>query len=244
MHVLAVANQKGGVGKTTSAAVMATLLSRQGHRIHLVDMDPQASLTASFGQQDAGSGLYDALKTRKALPTVRLNERLSLTPSSVDLARGESEFISEPGREYFLRESLAKTELSGETLVIVDCPPSLGVLGVNCLTAADKLVVAVQPGGFELQALARLQETVSLLQERINERLTIVGVVLTNVNQRRLITSQIREEIEKHYSVLGRVRADAQLLYATTEGRMLEHAGSHALEDYGRVVARLKRLLR
>jgi len=243
MHVIAIGNQKGGVGKTTTAAVLAVLLSRQSRRVHVIDLDPQASLTASLGQHDETGQLYLALKERTALPVVTLNDYLTLTPSSIDLARGESEFIGEAGREYLLRESLEKTGLPNDTIVLIDCPPSLGVLGINCFTAADKLLVVVQPGGFELQALARLSETVGVLRQRINERLEILGAVLTNVNQRRLITSQIRDEIKKHYRVLGAIRTDAQLLYATTEGRILGHTSSNGLHDYGRVVARLKELL-
>lgn len=240
MHVLAVGNQKGGVAKTTSAAALAVVLSREGRPVHLIDMDPQANLTAAFGQSDAEGTLYQALKQRSPLPLVRLSENLTLTPSSIDLARGESEFLGEPGREYMLKTCLEKTELPEGTVVIIDCPPSLAVLATNCFTAAECLVVPVKPGGFELRAIAQLTEVVRVLKERVNRGLEIVGAILTDCQARRAITPQIESEVGQFYKVLGQVRSDSKLLYATTEGGMLDLKRSMALEDYEGVVSRLK----
>lgn len=244
MQVLAVGNQKGGTSKTTTAAVLAVLLSRRGVPVHVVDMDPQASLTSALGRHDEEGGLFLSLAERKPLSVVRLTEHLTLTPSSVDLARGETEFLSEPGRESILQVCLEKTDLPKEGIVILDSPPSLGVLALNCLTATDQLLVAVQPGGFEVQAMARLQQSVAILKERVNPRLKIVGVVLTNCHVRRSITEQVRAELGRLYPVLGMVRTDAKLLYATTEGTLLNLKNSRALEDYSVVVEKLKTRLR
>lgn len=240
MHVLAVGNQKGGVAKTTSAAALAVVLSREGRAVHLIDMDPQANLTAAFGQSDPEGTLYQALKQRSPLPLVRLGDNLTLTPSSIDLARGESEFLGEPGREYMLKTCLEKTELPEGTVVIIDCPPSLAVLATNCFTAAECLVVPVKPGGFELRAIAQLTEVVRVLKERVNRGLQIVGAILTDCQARRAITPQIESEVGQFYKVLGQVRSDSKLLYATTEGGMLDLKRSTALEDYEGVVSRLK----
>jgi chromosome partitioning protein len=242
MHVLAVGNQKGGVAKTTSAAALGVILSREGRSVHLVDMDPQANLTAAFGQTDPEGLLYQAMKNRSPLPVVPLGEKLTLTPASIDLARGESEFLGEPGREYLLKTCLERTELpNGEgTVVIIDCPPSLAVLATNCFTAAESLIVPVKPGGFELRAIAQLTEVVRVLKERVNRRLQIVGAILTDCQSRRAITPQIETEVGQFYPVLGQVRSDSKLLYATTEGGMLDLKRSLALEDYERVVNRLK----
>ncbi len=240
MHVLAVGNQKGGVAKTTSAAALGVVLSREGRPVHLVDMDPQANLTAAFGQTDPEGLLYQAMKNRGPLPLVRLGENLTLTPSSIDLARGESEFLGEPGREYMLKTCLEKTELPEGTVVIIDCPPSLAVLATNCFTAAESLVVPVKPGGFELRAIAQLTEVVRVLKERVNRELQIVGAILTDCQARRAITPQIEAEVGQFYRVLGQVRSDSKLLYATTNGGMLDLKRSTALEDYENVVNRLK----
>jgi chromosome partitioning protein len=239
MNVLAIGNQKGGTAKTTTAAALAVLLSRTGQPVHVIDMDPQASLTAAFGQNDSEGLLYQAMSQRLALPVVRLSEHLTLTPSSIDLAKGESQFVSETAREYLLKSCLEKTELGKETAIIIDSPPSLGVLSVNCLSAARALAVVVQPGGFELRALAHLEQAVQLLKERVNPALTIVGAIMTNCQTRRTINEQVREEVRRLYTDLGQVRSDAKLLYATTEGSILQLKVSNAMDDYAEVLNRL-----
>jgi chromosome partitioning protein len=202
-------------------------------------MDPQASLTAAFGQEDPEGQLYQAMSQRAALPVVRLSDTLTITPSSIDLAKGESQFVSETAREYLLKSCLDKTELGQGTTVIIDSPPSLGVLAVNCLAAARGLAVVVQPGGFELRALAHLEQVVQILKDRVNPVLAIVGAIMTNCQTRRSINEQVREEVRRHYTDLGQVRSDAKLLYATTEGSILDLKASSALDDYGQVLTRL-----
>src|SRR4051812_39499024 len=115
MRVLAIGNQKGGVAKTTTAAVLGMLLSRAGHRVHLIDMDPQASLTSTFGRRDDDGYLYDAMSNRKPLLVVPLEDRLTLTPSSIDLGQGEYEFLAQHGREFMLKSCLERTDLPDGT---------------------------------------------------------------------------------------------------------------------------------
>ena len=243
MNIIAIANQKGGTAKTTTAAALGVLLAQAGIRTHLIDMDPQASLTTAFGKHDPLGKLYEALSTESALPVVGIAENLTLTPSSIDLSRGEAQFIAQPGREYILQVCLEATELPKHTTIILDCPPSLGVLSINCLAAASQICVAVQPGGFELRTLVHLDETLNILRQRINPRLAVTGAVITNCHLRRAITQEIRTEVARHYRVLGQVRAEARLLYATTAGKVYHLTRSKALEDYRRVVARLKEVL-
>ena len=237
--IIGIANQKGGTAKTTTAAALSVLLARSGQPVHMVDMDPQASLTAAFGISDTEGRLYEAMTLRKALPVERIRDNLTLTPSSIDLARGESQFVAETAREYLLRSCLDKSDIDEDATVIIDSPPSLGVLAVNCLTAAQGLVVVVQPGGFELRALAHLEEVIRILRERVNPELGILGTVLTNCHARRSITAQVETELARLYPVLGRVRSEAALLYATTEGRILDLTKSAALDDYAVVLERL-----
>lgn len=239
MHVLAVGNQKGGVAKTTSAAALGAILSRQGRTVHLVDMDPQANLSEAFGYEDPDGVLFQALKSRGPLPVVRLSETLTLTPSSIDLARAETEFLGEPGREYMLKTCLEKTDLPADAVVIIDCPPSLAVLATNCFTATEALLVPMKPGGFELRAVGHLTEVVRILKERVNPSLRIVGVVLTEAKKRRAITPQVIEEVGRVYPVLGVIPEDADLVYATTGGTTLKLKRSSALEAYKEVVNRL-----
>ena len=240
MNIIAISNQKGGTAKTTTAAAFAVLLSRAGFRVHLVDSDPQASLTMAFGLTEPEGLLYQAMCRRGPLPVVTLSDRLSISPCSIDLSRGETQFISEAGREYILQNCLEKTELDEDTTVILDCPPSLGVLSIGCLTAARYACVVVQPGGFELRTLVHLDETVRMLNERVNPGLTVIGAVLTNCHQRRLITEEVCREVAQHWPVLGQVRADARLLYATTSGKVHHLTRSNALQDYAAVVGKLR----
>lgn len=239
MNVLVIGNQKGGTAKTTTAAALAVLLSRAGQAVHVIDMDPQASLTSAFGHADSEGLLYQAMTQRGPLPVVKLTDTLTMTPSSIDLARGESQFVSETAREYLLKTCLEKTEIGEGTTVIIDSPPSLGVLAVNCLAAARALAVVVQPGGFELRALAHLEQVVHLLKERVNPGLVIGGAIMTNCQTRRSINDQVREEVRRHYTDLGQVRSDSKLLYATTAGSILDLKVSNAMDDYGSVLNRL-----
>ena len=243
MNVIAISNQKGGTAKTTTAAALAVLLSRGGIRVHLVDSDPQASLTTAFGLSDANGLLYEAMCRRGPLPVVTLSENLSISPSSIDLSKGETQFIAEAGREYILRDCLETTDLGDDATVILDCPPSLGVLSIGCLTAANFACVVVQPGGFELRTLVHLDETVRMLRERVNPELSVIGAVLTNCHLRRLITEEVHREVSKYWPVLGQVRADARLLYATTSGKVHHLTRSNAFEDYASVTKRLRETL-
>ncbi len=243
MKILAVVNQKGGVGKTTSTAALGVLLARQGRAVHLIDMDHQADLTAAFGQTDPEGRLYEALQKREALPVVPIDEHLTLTPSSIDLAQGETQFVAAVGREYLLRTSLGKARLSDDTLVLIDCPPSLGILTSNCLAVADALIVVVKPGGFEMRAFATLEELVKTYREQVNPKLGIAGAILTEVHPRRSINEVVEAEIGSLYPVFGRVRAESEMMYATSESRILKLTRSKALDDYAAAVEKLKEVL-
>lgn len=243
LKILAIANQKGGTAKTTTTAALAVLLSRDGLPIHMVDMDPQASLTRAFGLADPTDRLYTALADRAGLPMDSICENLTMTPSTVELCRAETELLMEPGREFFLRTCLEKTRLPEEGLVLLDCPPSLGVLAVNCMAAAGGLITVVQPGGFELHALVHLHMTIDAVQQRVNPELRVLGAIITNAHRRRKITGLVEAEVHRVYPVLGTVRSDARLLTATSSGTLHRLTTSKALEDYAQVANRLRSFL-
>lgn len=243
MKIIAITNQKGGTAKTTTAAALAVLLARRGTPTHLVDMDPQASLTRAFGLTDETDGLYHALTDRAGLPVKTVSQNLTITPSSIELGRAETELMGETGREFFLRTCLEKTALSDNAVVLLDCPPSLGVLSINCLTTADGMIAVVQPGGFELHALAHLHVTTQAIRERVNRDLHILGAIITNAHRRRKITGQVEGEVARLYPLLGTIRADARLLYATTAGTIHRLTTSKALDDYATVVEQLEPVL-
>jgi chromosome partitioning protein len=240
MKTIAIANQKGGTAKTTTAAALGVLLSRAGIHVHMVDMDPQSSLTQAFGCRDAEDRLYNALTSRAGLPIDELSPTLTLSPSSVELGRAETELMTEPGREYYLRTCLQNTDLPDDAVVLFDCPPSLGLLAVNCMAAAGGMIAPVQPGGFELHALAHLHMTVETIRERLQPDLCILGAVVANAHLRRAITDQVRDEVDRLHPVLGVVRTDARMLYATSSGAMLRLNRSRALEDYAAVAEQLE----
>ena len=244
MQILAVVNQKGGVGKTTTTAALGVILARQGRGVHLVDMDHQADLTSAFGVEDTSGLLYEALAKRTALPVEAVSDRLTLTPSSIDLARGETQFVAEVGREYLLKNCLAKSKLPDDLTVLIDCPPSLGILTSNCLAVATALLEVVKPGGFEMRAVATLEELVKTYREQVNPGLTIAGVIMTEVHPRRAINDVVEEEISRLYPVLGRIRAESELMYATSEGRILKLNRSKALEDYEAVAVKLGEVMK
>lgn len=243
MKIIAIVNQKGGTAKTTTAAALAVVLARAGTPTHLVDVDPQASLSRAFGVVDESDGFYHALTDRAGLPARTVFRGLTLTPSTIELGRAETELLNETGREFFLRTSLEKTGLPNDTVVLLDCPPSLGVLAVNCLTTAGGMIAVVQPGGFELHALAHLHLTIRAIQERVNPDLHVLGAVITNAHRRRKITEQVRAEVGRLYPVLGTIRADARLLYATTAGAIQRLNASKALDDYANVIEQLRPVL-
>jgi chromosome partitioning protein len=243
MKIIAVVNQKGGTAKTTTAAAIAVLLSREGTSVHLVDLDPQASLSRAFGISDSTDRLYNALTDRAELPCQPIAPNLTISPSTMELSRAETELLSEPGREHFLRVCLEKTALSPDTVVILDSPPSLGVLAVNCLAVAGGLIAVVQPGGFELHALVHLWMTIEAVQERVHRDLHVLGAVITNAHRRRAITEQVLHELERLCPVLGVVRSDARLLRATSDGKVHRCPNSNAMRDYAEVVQRLRQVL-
>jgi len=244
MPVVAIANQKGGVQKTTTAVSLAVLSARQyGIKTHLIDMDPQANAGHSFGIEEGEGALFHALYNRSNLSIVPINDLLSITPASIDLASAETKFAEKISREFLLKNCIDQTpELTNDTLIIIDCPPSLGVLSVNSLSAADGVLVPVQPGGFEIRGLGYLMQVVSELKEFANPTLEILGAILTNCNLRRAINATIRKEIEAHFEVLGMVKIDASLAYALSAGNIYTHTGS-AFSDYEHITSSLLTIL-
>lgn len=232
MKTIAIANQKGGTAKTTSTAAIGVQLSRRGVPTHLIDMDPQADLSSAFGIRDSDDLLFRAIDKQSSLPIVSIAENLTISPSSLALLRAETEFLSRPSREFVLRMSLHMTSLPENLVILIDCPPSLGVLSVASLVAADGLCVVVQPGGFELQTLVHLGQTADLLREYVNPNLKSVGAIVTNSHRRRAITDQVTQELQSQYDVLGVVRADARIVYATTAGSLHKLTRSTAMDDY------------
>jgi chromosome partitioning protein len=181
MRRIAVINQKGGVGKTTTAVNLAAALARNGERVCVLDLDPQAHATTHFGVEPDGDrpSIYDVLVRGRALADVRreAGDNLALITSDINLAAAEVELAGVVGREVILREALAQDAESYDYL-FMDCAPSLGVLTINALAAADEVFIPLQPHFFALHGLSKLLETTALVGRRINPGLRVTGVVV------------------------------------------------------------------
>jgi len=200
--VYALANQKGGVGKTTTAVNLAACVAEAGYDTLLVDIDPQANATIALGiAKDAPRTVYDVLIGDATLDEVVMPttiERLSLAPAGPDLAGATVELPRTSGSEVRLREALGDVR-DKYAFTLLDCPPSLGPLTVNALVAADRVIVPVQAEYFALEGLAGLLDTLSLVQRDLNPRLTVAGMLLTMYDGRTKLSQQVVSEVREHF---------------------------------------------
>jgi len=202
-RVFAIANQKGGVGKTTTAINLAACLAEAGERSLVVDLDPQANATSGLGERANGTSsidLLDGVPLRElAKPTRFAN--LDLVPAKPDLAGTAAELSRRPDAEHYLAEALAGAN-GDYAFVFVDCPPSLGPLTVNALAAADRVIVPLQAEYYALEGLAQLVRSVDVIRARLNPRLAITGVVLTMVDRRTRLAADVDAEVRRHFGNL------------------------------------------
>jgi chromosome partitioning protein len=203
VRVIAVANQKGGVGKTTTAVNLSACLATLGPQVLLIDGDPQGNSTSGLGV-DKGNVkrcIYDCLVNDIPMEEVIIKtnvENLSLLPATIQLAGAEVELVSVLSRENMLKRSLEKVKYRYD-FVIIDCPPSLGLLTVNALTAASSVLVPIQCEFYALEGLSQLMKTVGLVQKNLNTSLQLEGVVLTMFDARTNLSIQVVDEVKNHF---------------------------------------------
>ena len=203
-RVVAVANQKGGVGKTTTSVNLAASLAFVGIDVLLIDTDPQCNSTSGLGVEQGGGAqgsLYDVYAGRKALAdVVRPTEvdNLSIVPASVDLLAVEIEMVNMDGRENVLKEALS-VMAGNYRYILIDCPPSLGLLTLNAMVAAESVMVPMQCEYYALEGLGNLTRTLQLVRGSFNPALEIEGIVLTMYDARNTLSRQVGQEIRNHF---------------------------------------------
>jgi chromosome partitioning protein len=201
-HIIAFANHKGGVGKTTSVANIGAALNQKGQRVLLVDLDAQQNLTSCFLPDEKVEALevsvYDALVDKKPLPVIPLKDGLSLVPSGIELARAEIDLSQKLAREQLLKRLLQPME-KGYDFILLDCPPSLGIITTNALTAAEALYIPLTAEALPLKGLKMLQAVVDEVKEGVNLKLSLSGVFVTRYNTRKSLNNMVLKTIAEKY---------------------------------------------
>lgn len=256
MRIIAVMNQKGGVGKTTSSVNLAAGLARQGRKVCVIDLDPQAHASLHLGVDLAGNvnSIYQVFAGAKPFHEIvqMVSQNLWLAPADLDLAATELELVDAPGREFVLREALKQGETSHRfDYIVMDCPPSLGVLTINALSAAGEVVIPLQPHFFALQGLSKLFETTALVTRRLNRNLKVSGVILCLYETGTRLAGDVTDDLQLFLRESDgdtpwaqakvfetRVRRNIKLAEAPSHGKSIfdYEPGSSGAQDYQNLV--------
>ena len=257
MRTIAIINQKGGVGKTTTAVNLSAALAEAGKKVWLIDLDPQAhaSLHLGFGMQEQYLSTYDVLTDQVSLDEVRhqVEDNLWLSPSHIDLAAAEMELAGAVGREIILRDKMADVAEEFD-YIIFDCPPSLGVLTLNALTTADEVYLPLQPHFLALHGLSKLLRTIELVARRLNQNLRLTSVVYCLYDSGTRLANEVISNVEDFfedqrnsgnshwsgtYSFDTRIRRNIRLAEAPSYGQSIfDYANnSNGAQDYRSLAA-------
>jgi chromosome partitioning protein len=256
MRSIAVMNQKGGVGKTTTAVNLSAALAESGKRVCVVDLDPQAHASLHLGVtvRDGQPSIYDVLAGEHSFAQVRqqVGENMWLVPAHLDLAAAEVELATTNGREVILRDKLATDDATFDYLVI-DCPPSLGILTINALTMAREVFLPLQPHFLALHGLSKLLRTIEIVSQRLNPGLRLTGVLLCMYDANTRLASEVSEDVTAFFdrerkpgciwsdarAFTTRIRRNVRLAEAPSFGQsILQYApSSNGAEDYRQVAA-------
>lgn len=235
-RIISVANNKGGIGKTTSAINIGAGLQRQGKRVLLIDSDPQANMSQSLRITNQDGNLYRAIRGEIPLVPLEILPGLDAIPSTLDLSGAEIELAGETGREYILKE-LIEPLRSHYSYILIDTPPSLGILTVNALVASQEVIIPLQAEYLATQGLTKLMEIVEKIQKRLNKELRIGGVFITQYDSRKILNRDVLEFIKTYferYLLKTKIRDNIALAEAPAQGLDIFRYSpkSNGAEDY------------
>lgn len=235
-RVISISNHKGGVGKTTSVVNIGAALAHQKQKVLLVDMDPQANMTVSLGVEEPEFNLYNALKGEQELKPIKIFHNLDIIASSLDLSGAETELSSEAGREYIFSELLEPIK-NNYDYILIDCPPSLGLLTVNAFTASDEIFIPIQPHYLAIKGLTKILEVVNKIKKRLNRNLEITGVFVTMYDRRKILHKDVYETIISYFQdrvFRTQIRENISLAEAPSAGLDIFRydASSNGADDY------------
>lgn len=241
MRKIAVINQKGGSGKTTTVVNTGVYLADAGRKVLLIDLDPQAHTTIHLGLEppQITKSIYEVLIHNLSVAEACLNTpypNLFLIPSKIELASAEIELVNTVGREVILRDALKKCKNNFD-YILIDCPPSLGLLTLNALTAAQEVFIPIQAEFFALEGLTKLLQTIDIVRERINPQIKISGVVITMFDTRKNICRDVSQKVKTHFKnkvFRTKIRENVRLAEAPSFGKSIRDfsSTSHGAEDY------------
>lgn len=223
--IISIANQKGGVGKTTTSINLSACVAKKGYKVLLIDTDPQGNASSGLGiGKHSDNSIYEVLINGNDIKNAIKNTKvkgLDICPANINLAGAEIELVSIMSRETRLKEALENIEKEYD-YIFIDCPPSLGLLTLNAFTASNSIIVPIQCEYYALEGLGQLVNTIKLVQKHLNKELEIEGVVLTMYDSRTNLSNQVKSEVEKHF---------AKRVYKTIIPRnvRLSEAPSHGL---------------
>jgi len=234
--VISISNHKGGVGKTTSAINIGAGLNRLGKKVLLIDFDPQANLSQSLGLIDQERNIYRALRGEYGLKPIEVVKGMDVIPSTLDLSGAEVELSGEAGREYILRELIEPIRAAYD-YILIDSPPSLGLLTINAFTASDEVFIPLQAEYLAIQGLTKLLEVIDKIKKRLNKGLKVGGVFITQYDSRKVLNRDVVATIEAHFKdevFKTKVRDNIALAEAPTQGLDIfrYNPKSYGAEDY------------